>query len=185
MLDFSSKPHPPINTLCLILSAPEILPYIVRSSLLKDGEVDGDIFENAEEILAALDLPLDEFEEEAGAGALPEDFFDSSAAEEFSDTERCFWMDGEINFLPIPRLIPPGAQNPSDKAWFAKYNHLDTLVYFFQKQPCIFSDEPSYKDGDELIAAAKAFLAEIGVEMPEDFPYWKVIGTVQPYDLGA
>ena len=179
MTNSALKPHPPINTLCLFLSVPEILPYIVRSSLLKDGEVDGDIFENAEEILAALDLPLDEFEEEASAGVLPEDFFDGSAAEEFSDTERCFWLGGEINFRPIPRLIPPGAQNTNGEAWFAKYDYLDILAYFFQKQPCIFSDEPSYKDGDELIAEAKAFLAKIGVEMPEDFPYWKVIGTIQ------
>lgn len=180
MSDFSSEPYVLENTLCLLLSAPEIVPYIVRSLLLKDGKVDGDIFKNPEEIQAALDLPISEFVEKVSAGALPEDFFDSSAAEEFSDTERCFWMDGGINFRPIPRLIPPNAESPSNQEWSAKFNNLDTLAYFFQKQPCIFSDEPSYKDGGELVDEAKAFLAELGVEVPEDFPYWKVIGTVQP-----
>ena len=54
-------------------------------------------------------------------------------------------------------------------------------MYFFKKQPSIFGDT-SYKDGTELIEEAKAFLAELRVDLPDDFPYWKVIGTVQPYD---
>ena len=181
MLYYSSKPHAPMKTLCLLLSAPEILPYIVRSYLLDDGGPDNDIWENTEEIQTMLDLPISEFAERADAGTVPEDFYCEDAIEWLPHDELYVCESDAVDFSPIPRLIPPGVEFPGGKNQPNRFSYLDGTVYFFKKKPSNLGDT-SYKDGTELIEEAKAFLAELRVDLPDDFPYWKVIGTVQPYD---
>lgn len=52
------------------------------------------------------------------------------------------------------------------------------LVCLFKHQPRVFYADAGKRDAEKYLAEAKEFLAEAGVEVPEDFPFWKVIGVL-------
>lgn len=52
------------------------------------------------------------------------------------------------------------------------------LVCLFKHQPRVFYADAGKRDAEKYLAEAKEFLAEAGVGVPEDFPFWKVIGVL-------
>ena len=181
MLYYSSKPHAPMKTLCLLLSAPEILPYIVRSYLLDDGGPDNDIWENTEEIQTMLDLPISEFAERADAGTVPEDFYCEDAIEWLPHDELHVCESDAVDFSPIPRLIPPGVEFPGGKNQPNRFSYLDGTVYFSKNSP-VSSAIPATRTAPSLLRRLRHFWLSLGWTCRMIFRIWKVIGTVQPYD---
>lgn len=172
----------PFYVLCMCLNVPEVLPYFVRAKLnkmLAEGlsisacqDDEGDVWE-------ALELPIGEFAKRVEAKTLPEDFYMADwVMDEFLTDDRCrILLDTKLTFCQMPQLTPAGSLTMKEIVpdWLDKN---EALIYACRRQPDIFNNGSIYASADDLIAEVEGFLSEYGVELPEDFPYWKVVGAL-------
>lgn len=172
----------PFYVLCMCLNVPEVLPYFVRAKLnkmLAEGlsisacqDDEGDVWE-------ALELPIGEFARRVEAKTLPEDFYMTDwVMDEFLTDNHCrILVDTSLEFYQMPWLTPPKSLIMKGLVpdWLDKNG---AVIYLCRRQPAAFNNGPIYKDANECIAEVKGFLSEYGVELPKDFPYWNVVGTL-------
>jgi len=167
----------------MLISCKEVLPYFARARFKQGPFIPADT-KNAEEIKLQqlMSLPLDEFAVNVKSGSLPDDFYDMEN-DNLVDFEG---LSAEIDFTGVFRLlkelIPDNTKlesvDPDHWDESAQYAFDFDLVFYLPltHQPTLF--KYPYKDGNEVITEVKAAIKDLGVELPDDFPYWKVIGVL-------
>lgn len=173
---------------CFLVSSKLAIPFFNRSMLLKEG------IEKQEECVAEiLRLPLEEFSKLILSDHHPVTFHDiSELLETFQDTNddiisEIDELNAEISFegffTLIPELVPEHAVlrsvDPEHYNDYVQAKFEDETVWTIplKHQPNIFSRQ--YDDGDQIIKEVKNAIANLGVEMPSDFPYWRCIGKLE------
>ena len=111
-----------------------------------------------------LERPLEEFASRVENGWLPEDFH---VVDRLTDgllqNDRCQMLSNTHSVAgPIPNDGYP---------YFDWVEDGGALVCLFKHQPSVFNADAGKRDAEKYLAEAKEFLAEAGVEVPEDFPF--------------
>lgn len=165
-------------TYCMLLTCNEVIPYFVRTALKQDPFI-------PKELADLLALPLNEFAAKVNAADLPDDFYDRDDAcfEDFANLCFAAGFSGVLRLLP--ELVPTCAElvsaDPEHWDHLAQYSFDGTdIVHYIplRHQPSIFANRYHYKDGNEVIAEVMSSVKDLGVELPDDFPYWRVIGVL-------
>lgn len=156
-----------VNENCMLVSHPEVIPYFVRSVLIHHSSYFEDF---SDELKPFVAMPLEQFSKRVLARDLPAEFYSVAAA----GIDVC----KEINCLPgfmgfFSHLL--GKKRDIHKTSGSKYMPKDTVYTLPLSQqselfcPC---------RNDELGRELRAVLAQMKVEVPEDFPFRRYTGTL-------
>ena len=136
-------------------------------------------------VLDALNLPLDDFTERVLERNLPKDFYDASLMEELEGDPGLEHMNYVAStFELLPELVPEELQDlcGSDSSAFDTVQEPSgigtTYVIPLKYQPSIVQSDKQYLNGDEIINEVRQGIADLGVEVPTDYPLWLCIGAL-------
>lgn len=179
MLDFPNQNSYRFGAICLRIDAPEILPYFVRAKLnelLAQGQGLDGCLDDQGDVWEMLELPFEEFADRVEHGWLPKDFYVTDRlTDSLLQNTRCQVLPNTHSVAgPVLRQVPP----ITSYSCFDWWDDGNVLVYVFKYQPSVFNADAGKRDAEKYLAEAKEFLVEAGVEVPEDFPFWKVIGVL-------
>lgn len=169
------------SQLCFLLDAGGVLPFIVRAKLLALSKEEKKLLDD--ETVLILLHSVEKFAELANQSELPQIFYDKGQIEkEFISTgkypETGVRHNFDGSFVLLDELIPADA-TPITR--LMEYNFRDAFPLMLSKQPSIWADAPRYNSPDEIIAEVKATVASMGVEFPDNFPFWSYIGMLDGF----
>ena len=157
---------------CFLASHPLVLPYFVRSTLIKH-QVHSDLF--SQELLVASKAPLSEFARRVNERALPGEFYSVEAAGLAGVKCLMEVKDFTGEFMDT-RCLHDLSQ---DTTWF---KHATLYSLPLSRQPnSPYPRMPLENEGKDAFAEARYLLDYLNVEVPTDFDFRVCTGTLRGY----
>ena len=136
-------------------------------------------------VLDALNLPLEDFSARVLARDLPKDFYYTSLMEEIEGGPGLEHMNYVAStFELLPELVPGeirdlcGSDSMAFDAMQKPSGFGTTYVIPLKYQPSIVQSDKQYLNEDEIISEVRRSIADLGVEVPTDYPLWLCVGVL-------